>query len=354
MIKAGPHEKIYPVLKPATIAGSLAAEGYSYAEILKDTHLSASELASPDTRVSLDQIIECCRNAARLLRDPFGAYRLGLQFHLSSYGMYGFAILCSTDFRRTMRFAEKYHQLAAPLAEIAYSEEDGQAIWKITPIPHPKIDAQLYRFLVELQFGIHVSLNRDIMGPAFVPQEFQVRYEPFLDIPLYRGAFGCEVRFLQPENRMIWDAAWMDQRPRTGHETTYAAVTKLCDQLMGELQLRTGTAGQVREDIFFHLMQQTSFDAVARHLHLSTRTLRRKLSEEKTSFRRLLDELKMQMAIKCLRDTPMTVEEIASLLGFGDAAGFRRAFRRWTFCGPLEFKDFANRLDFAHKAHSMG
>jgi AraC-like DNA-binding protein len=69
--------------------------------------------------------------------------------------------------------------------------------------------------------------------------------------------------------------------------------------------------------------------------------LRRKLREEKTSFRNVVDELRMQMAIRYLRDTDLTVEDIAESLGFSDAANFRHAFRRWTNAAPGQFRGFA-------------
>jgi AraC-like DNA-binding protein len=71
---------------------------------------------------------------------------------------------------------------------------------------------------------------------------------------------------------------------------------------------------------------------------MSARTLRRKLREEDTSFRQLVDELRRDFALRYLRDTDLTVEEIAETLGFSDAANFRHAFRRWTNTAPYEFR----------------
>ena len=71
---------------------------------------------------------------------------------------------------------------------------------------------------------------------------------------------------------------------------------------------------------------------------MSERTLRRKLREEKSSYRELVDELNRDMAIRYLRDTDLTVENIADSLGFSDAANFRQAFQRWTNATPHQFK----------------
>jgi hypothetical protein len=120
MVEAGPDEKIYPAAKVAAILDALAAEGVSATDALKGVDISKSDLSSPATRVSLNQVIECYDNAARLSRDPCFAFHAGLKVHVSTYGMYGFAFLSGMDFHKTMQFAVKYHQLATPLAEISF------------------------------------------------------------------------------------------------------------------------------------------------------------------------------------------------------------------------------------------
>ena len=101
--------------------------------------------------------------------------------------------------------------------------------------------------------------------------------------------------------------------------------------------LLDGGAAEVR--VCSHLGRPTSLEDVARNLNMSARTLRRKLREENTSFRQLVDELRQDFALRYLRDTDLTVEDIAETLGFSDAANFRHAFRRWTNASPHEFRN---------------
>jgi hypothetical protein len=178
MIKPSPDDKVYPVIKLATVIDALAAEGIPAQNALAGARLSREAMSSPATRISLNQVIECYRNAAKLSREPHFSYHAGLRFHLSAYGMYGFAILSSMSYRQTMQFAEKYHQLATPLAELHFKEQSGCGVWTIAPMPHSRIDGSLYKFLVEMQFGICVSLHRDVMGPLFAAREFDVTLPP--------------------------------------------------------------------------------------------------------------------------------------------------------------------------------
>src|SRR4030095_6081041 len=125
----------------------------------------------------------------------------------------------------------------------------------------------------------------------------------------------------------------------TGDNTTNPSIVELCESLLAELELRAGAAGKVREILLVNLMRPTSFETGAARLHLTTRTAPGKLDEEGTSFRNLVDELRMEVAVKYLRDTELTVDDIAYSLGFSEATNFRRAFRRWTSRSPREFRD---------------
>jgi len=337
-LRTGPEDKVYQVVKLAMVIDALAAEGISVEGALAGVGISRDATSSPATRVSLHQIIECYRNANKLTHDPHFAYNAGLRFHFTDYGMYGFAMLSSTNYRRTMQFAMQYHQLATPLAEIDLKEASGCGIWTITPMAHPHIDAFLYRFLVEMQFGITVSLHRDFMGPSFAAQELHVTYGAPDDAPKYSKMFGCPVLFTQCENQLRFDAAWLDRTPKLGNEITYLTVVELCDRLMEDLQLHLGLAGKVRQLLLTNMLRPLSFSDVASNLSMSARTLRRKLREEKTSFRNLVDELRMEMAIRYLRETDLTVEHISESLGFSDVANFRQAFRRWTKAAPHQFR----------------
>ncbi len=338
MIEVGPNEKVYPAGQLAIVLSALADEGVAPAQALERVDLSQSDLASHATRVSLNQVLQCYRNALRLAHDPQFAFRAGLRFHLSTYGMYGFAILSSTNFRQTMRFFVSHHQLVTPTADVLFKETGDHAEWAFDPAVHLDADAPMYRFLIELQFGAMTTLHRDIMGPLFAPRELHVVYGPTDTTRNCAETLGCPILFGQVENEFIFDASWLDGAPKLGNETTYSLILSLCDQLIEEFELRVGVVGSVREALLHNLGRPASLSAVARRLKTSTRALQRRLQEERTSYRQVVDELRTQMAIKYLRDTDLTIEEIAFSLGFSDAVSFRQAFRRWTKAAPNEFR----------------
>ena len=338
MISVGPDEKVYPVHKIACIVNSLQDEGIGADQALDDVGLTSRELTDPTTRVSLRQVMQSCRNAIRFSTDLDFPLRAGFRFHVSTYGMYGFAMLSSPDFRQTIQFILKYRPLATPLVELSFQEERGSGVWTIVPLPLRDVDKALYEFLVDMQFAIQTSLFRDIMGPSFGPDQLRVIFAHGPRTPHYREFFSCPIVFRQSENQFLFDAAWLDQIPALGNEITFKQVLKLCDQLMDEFELRVGVAGKVREVLLQNLGRPCTLNSVAQKLRMTARTLRRKLQDEKTTFRAIMDDVRARMAIKYLRDTELTTEQIAFALGFSDATSFRHAFHRWGIGAPSEFK----------------
>src|ERR1700746_1063795 len=119
-----------------------------------------------------------------------------------------------------MDFATRYHPLAAPLASIEFGEERGYASWLIEPNSHALGDTALYRFITEMQIGIHISLMRDIMGPTFAPSEIELTYPQAADFHLPPDHVGCPVRSDRPANRIVFQSRWLDQHAGLGNKTT--------------------------------------------------------------------------------------------------------------------------------------
>lgn len=178
------------------------------------------------------------------------------------------------------------------------------------------------------------------MGPSFQPASLEVTFEATPPGPHRRheNVFGCAVSFRQSANRFLFDAAWLDGTPGFGNEVTYASMVSLCDDLHDRLQNRVGVAGKVRGFLLARLGRSMSLEEAATHIQIPERTLRRKLREEGTSFREIVDQLRAEVAVKYLRDTQMTIDDIAYALGFSETANFRHAFRRWKRASPRDYR----------------
>jgi AraC-like DNA-binding protein len=334
----GVGDRVYESTKLAAVFDMLASQGCPVEAVLRDVNIALQEVHSPQARISLLQLITVCQNAIRLSTDRHLPYRIGASIHISTYGMYGYAILCCPDFRKAMDFAMRYHALAAPLVAITFGEDKGYASWIIEPNLHAISDPALYRFVTEMQIGIHISLMRDIMGSSFAPSEIELTYPHAGDFDLPLDHVGCPVRFDRPLNRIVFPSRWLDQIAGLGNKTTYPTIVALCDDLLGDLRLRIGVAGKIRAIVLHDIANPPTLDAAAKLLGVSERSLRRQLRQQGFSFRGLRDELRTQLALKYLRSTNLANEDIALALGFSDAANFRRAFHRWPNKAPSEIR----------------
>jgi AraC-like DNA-binding protein len=84
--------------------------------------------------------------------------------------------------------------------------------------------------------------------------------------------------------------------------------------------------------------REPDLEDIARRLQLPTWTLRRKLAEEGTQYRAILNDTRHDLAMAYIRDTELSFGEIAYLLGFASAEAFQRAFKRWSGSTPGEFR----------------
>jgi AraC-like DNA-binding protein len=338
LLKSGSNERIHPATKLLTIVESLESEGVSPTDALRGIQIAPAALVAPSTRVSFNQTIAACRNAVRLSRDPHFAVHAGLRLHITAYGMYGFAILSSVTFRQAIKVALQYHALATPLFDISFREEHGRAEWTLSSLMHPRIDLALNRFLVELELASLLRVHRDVMGAAFAAKRVEVTFAAPRGASIHAQMFGCPVQFGRAENKLVFDAVGLDEKPQLGNPITFGEVVNCCDFLMDQMRLRVGMSGKVREVLLHNVMSPMRLEAVAMRLHMTPRTLRRRLHQERTSFRRLADDLRKRIAAKYVGETDLSMEHVAHALGFSDDASFRRAFRRWTKSGPREFR----------------
>lgn len=112
-----------------------------------------------------------------------------------------------------------------------------------------------------------------------------------------------------------------------------------CDRLLREMDTAIGSASEVRRALLSSRGRFPSAKDVAAILNMSERTLRRHLDEEKTSFMQIVDDVRNHLAKQYLGETKLSIAEVGVLLGFEDAANFRRAFKRWNGYPPRNLRE---------------
>ncbi|EJN06327.1 DNA-binding domain-containing protein, AraC-type [Phyllobacterium sp. YR531] len=294
-------------------------------------------MSKPETLVSVSQMTSAIRNALNLSNDPHIGLRLGLGMRITTYGVYGFALLSSPTCRAACQFAQKYHALTLPMSDQLFTETNTHGIWSTEPNASMVSDLQLYIFKVEHILGTIIAFAKDIIGD-FQVAAIRLRYPEPSDSSTYRQVFNCPILYGQPANELMIDTALLDRTPRHAHESTFSAVQRLCDDMLGKMATSSGVAGRLREIFMESAGRFPPIEMACEHLGISARTLRRRLASEGVSYQTVLDETRLNLAKRYLLETGLTMEEIASRLNYSDASNFRHAFRRWTGKSPVEFR----------------
>jgi AraC-like DNA-binding protein len=332
-------DRLYPPYKIAFLAELLQEDGVAPGELLRGSGLVVEALADPATRISYRQLLTVYGNALALSPDPAIALRAGRRIHMVNYGLYGYALVSNPTVRAAFDFGVRYHRLATPTVKLHLWEQGAVAAWVIESAFELDRTSALYRFIIEFQFAINLSLSKDMIGDQARPLEIRAVYPAPSHAARYAEYLDCEnCLFSQPANEVRFEARLLDARPSLANPITAAMLRETCDRLVSEMQTATGVASKVHALLLRNPGQFPDEEAVAVKLHMVSRTLRRKLAAEGTSYTQILSDARRQLALKYLRETRVSIEDIAASLGFSDASSFRQAFKRWTEKNPSDFR----------------
>ncbi|MGT0194459.1 AraC family transcriptional regulator [Burkholderia pyrrocinia] len=335
------REKRFSPAKLAALVAVAAEAGLDPATVLDGTGLDPAAVADPFTLTSPEQFLRAARNAIGRYDGTDLGVRVGRLLHVSSYGMYGYAMLCSESLAHAFDSAVKYHRLANGMLAIRWVEQGDTASW-LFPDRHevalPDLDEALYRFLIDMQFALHVTIIKDVMGAWCVPARAQFAQPQPPHAALLSDALECPLAFDQPHHTLSYPAAWLTRAPQLANPITAAQVSSHCAQLLDELRTQSGITRRVYQELTRTPGHFPDIGAIADILCITSRTLRRKLEAEGTSYSELLTSVRKALAIDYLSTTTLSIEDIALTLGFSDAVGFRHAFKRWTGTTPSDVR----------------
>jgi AraC-like DNA-binding protein len=257
---------------------------------------------------------------------------------VSSYGMYGFALLTFKTAREGMQFAQRFHRLAAPTFTLSLQERGDEASWVFGDLLGLDSAGPLHRFLIEFQLALQTSLAQDIWQDRVRASLITLRHAQPAHHRLYEQALGCPVLFGQRQDSARFPARLLDTELALYNPLTAAMVHRVCEQLLEQASAPSGMARRVYQILAERPGQFPAMDQVAQALHTTPRTLRRRLEDEGTTFQNLLNDVRANLAKEYLATTRLTSDDIAVALGFSDAGNFRMAFRKWTRRTPSEYR----------------
>jgi AraC-like DNA-binding protein len=294
--------------------------------------LRGRNLEDPDARVPDAAASEAWQMAAEITGDEALGLHVAQSIPEGAVDLLEYAFRSSGTLQLALEQLARYGRVMSDRAAASVASE-GDALVVLW-------DGQLVRQRVDFALAFVVRLAREATRAEIAPSEVQLAYLPPEDAGEYREYFGSTPVYGAPGNRLVFarDAA---TRPFVTADPALAGVLRRrLDKLLTQVpRADDSIASRVRRALIESLAQgQPTAAAVGRTLGLSERTLHRRLRDERTSFRRILDQVRGDLASAMLQQQAVGIAEIAFILGYSEPAAFHRSFRRWTGQTPLTFR----------------
>jgi len=305
--------------------------------LLAGTGLTEAELGDPSGAVDAHQELRIVRNLVAAAPDEPDLHlglRAGACYHLTAYGILGFAFISSPTVRDGMAVALRYLELsfAFCIPRVRTGDDALRVDLDTSAIPVDVRDFLLGRDLA----AIH-TIMRELLTSPIPVRGLQLSAPAPVETAAYERLFGVVPEFGCDQDAVLLDPAFLDQPLPQANPHTLAMCEAQCRDLLTDRRGRTGFARKVREQLLAPDGVRLSMADVARRLHTTARTLHRRLHAEGTHFQALRDEVRGALAEQMLRDEALSVDDIAIRLGYAEAASFIHAFKRWTGQTPMAY-----------------
>lgn len=320
---------------PGRLALKLEEHEISVAAVLRSASLPRDLFEQTRVLVSTDELFALWRAVQVVSSDPLIGIKLGVETKTERFHPMAIAALSTQNLVTATEHLARYKKLTAPeeiLNKLNKEEFSASFRWLLAVDAEPQA-------LTDYCFSWMISLARHGTGRQLTP--LRVEYvQQRTNARVLEHSFGCKVVCGAPGNAIIFRAS----------DATAPFVTRNAELLdllapQFEEQLRQFKD----EDSFVELVrgaiqdrltgQRPSIQVISQALHISPRTLQRRLQESGSSFQRVLDEARHLMAQYYLSNSVLELNEAAYLLGFEDPNSFGRAFRNWEGVPPRDWRE---------------
>ena len=314
----------------ALLCGLAAEFGMPVPRALSGTGIDEAALSDPAAEITAAQEARLIATLTTALPDTAGL-TAGARYRLTTYGIWGFALLSSRTIRESHEVAMRFLDLSYALTRISAREGDGELALFFDDLELPE---PVRRFVLLRDASAAVQLWRETLGRPVVPRRVALRLPAPDDPGPYEAAFGRRPEFGAARSVVAFDEDLLDQPLPQAAPLTAASCEAQCRELLDRRHARHGTSGRVRDVLLREPTRMPGQEEVAATLHTSVRTLRRQLDEEGTSFRAVLDQTREYLAEELLVTAGLSVEQVAERIGYSESSSFVHAFRRWKGVSP--------------------
>ena len=323
------YERKDPVLLPfypRIVFLALRKRGYAEEQLLGNLGFSQQDLEDEAFRLTLAQHEAFILRAIEQTGNPHLALELMGEVDTSATNLSLLAIANSGKISRALHAVTRYNRIFTRVHSIRSFEAEGQPVMELES--HLEHDSVIFfavtsfalfldQFFLQVLDGEHLVqlLELELPGPAGLQSP--------------PSSYPFELRFNCARTRIHFAGEYLDQPMKQADPTTVRLITEMTERQLVEAEAEMSVVGAVRALLVDQVGAPPKLDDAARMLGLSSRSLRRKLAEAGTTYQRLLDSVRLKLALKLLRDSTAPVASIAYELGFNNPSDFTRAFKKW-------------------------
>ncbi|MGG5873762.1 AraC family transcriptional regulator [Pseudomonas peli] len=310
--------------------------GLSVERCLHNTGLSPLQLAELHSEIEGPQELQLIRNLIDALPAQYDlGLQAGLRYQLTTYGIWGYALLSSQTFRQAADLGLRYLDLTFAFNRITLCEDANQAHLQLDGSHLP---GQVRDFLLLRDTVAVMVIQRELTGAKIPLSRVQLSMPAPADPTRFVEQFGLLPEFACTQNRISFSRHLLDlPLPRANPHNAQLCELQ-CQALLAKRQVRSGLAGQIRDRLLSTPGRLPDMELIANELNISSRTLRRRLEDQGSSFRQLQEEVRQALAEELLAIASLSQEEIAERLGYSEVSNFLHAFKRWKGQTPGQYR----------------
>jgi AraC-like DNA-binding protein len=331
-IRLPDEEHSIPAFQTVQLVEIVGRWGVSEEKLLSGSGVSAWDLEDPEARIPMSTWARLVERARALTGEPGLGFYLGLQKRASAYGYLGLAATSAARLGEALDLVIRFAHVVTTSLDLRLKVDAGIASLVIDE----RVDIGSARevTLVSLVVGLWQIASelagRELPGTADLALPEPPCFDRFAHLL-------PNVRFDQPVTQLVFDASLLDLPLRRPDRVALLLAREQCERQLQSLGFEAALVERVRR-----LLPKPdgfrSLNELAALLHMSQRTLKRRLSAEGISFSALLDRERREKALLLLRSHELTLEQICERVGYSTVPNFVRAFRRWTGRTPGAYR----------------
>lgn len=332
-----PRQRLLATLLPM-LRQLMQLHGIDLDALLREGGLTASASPSAESHVDIEPLDRALRAALPRITDPAFGLKVARCWHPGHLGVLGHAWLASSTLRSAGQSLVRYFRVVGERGR--FEAEDVPTGLKLRYWAGRGDPAQdgVAAVTIDMALALLLDMCRLVAGASLRPVSASLRRALPQDPQPWELFFGCAVAFGAPENTIVLTPADADRLLPTANRQLALTLDKLLAEQLARLD-RGDVVARCRAGVLQRLHDgPPAANDIAADMHMSTRTLQRKLADNGIRYQDLLDSTRRDLALRYVVEGGRSMTDISFTLGFAGQSSFTRAFKRWTGASPSDYR----------------